>query len=669
MRMVTQDAKLLALRDHLLGSYLVGTSDVRFYLRELIGEGGQGWVYRANYDEPDGMWVVVKILRPDSVNEETLARFRREAEVLRMLGAQATPTPNVVRFYDHGVATVSIPGSGDTVQMPFTVLEYVEGVTLAMVLDGPPRRALPAERVRRLLRQVVRALETVHAHRVVHRDLKPSNILLTMQGTTEVAKVTDFGLVKLVDFKLTQTATVAGASLGYAPPEQYEQGNERVSARTDVFSFAAILFEALAGAQAFPYKEGENPLRVISRLLTGTRPKLAERGSSISAELVGQADLLEILDREILKGTQADPNHRHATCKEIWDIVEPVLRTAALRSGAVEGDLRPASAEVPVKVDQYAHAQRNTDVHRWSVLGGTQVRPSIDMSRPVSCVLNSAVPGFCLKRALIGADGSMIAVGPSGFFRWDGAHWSDLPVPAGLEPRAVRGLARTHDQQLLVFGDRGLAAILAPTGLAEPLTSPLVDLCFHGAWCDPDGAMVLVGERLSRPAGVVVHLHRGEAPRIRFVDWTPRMRAVVRLTGGSMVACGDAGALLQIEPGGLTPVQWERTGHLFGLSGRPDGGASIVGTGGHALSLSERLVVQLEAVQTTRDLLDVDIGADGAMWTVGTAGRILRRARGLWERIPSDPSVVSRFATVGPTDKGVLVLGEDGVVIEVRQGQ
>src|SRR5512145_3370493 len=100
------DSGLVALRDKLVGWSLTGTAGVRFYLRELLGEGGQGWVYKANYDEPDGMWVVVKMLRPDSVTQETLVRFRREAEVLRFIGAQPTPSPNVVRFYDHGVTSI-----------------------------------------------------------------------------------------------------------------------------------------------------------------------------------------------------------------------------------------------------------------------------------------------------------------------------------------------------------------------------------------------------------------------------------------------------------------------------------------------------------------------------------------------------------------------------------
>src|SRR4029079_12534443 len=121
------------------------------------------------------------------------------------------------------------------------------------------------------------ALEDVHAQRVVHRDLKPSNILLAQEQGNEVAKVTDFGLVKLVDVNLQKTSALAGASLGYAPPEQYEQGNQRVSPRTDVFSLAAVVFEMLTTKPAFPFNDGENPLLIVTRILTGSRPSLIKQ--------------------------------------------------------------------------------------------------------------------------------------------------------------------------------------------------------------------------------------------------------------------------------------------------------------------------------------------------------------------------------------------------------
>src|SRR5262249_9429234 len=149
--------------------------------------------------------------------------------------------------------------------MPFTVLEYVDGTTLEKVMAEQKGRGLPPERVRRLVRQISQALDLVHVQKVVHRDLKPSNILLANEAGIEIAKVTDFGLVKLVDVNLHKTAALAGASLGYAPPEQYEQGNQRVSPRTDVFSLAAVVYEMLSGKPAFPFNEGENPLLIVTR--------------------------------------------------------------------------------------------------------------------------------------------------------------------------------------------------------------------------------------------------------------------------------------------------------------------------------------------------------------------------------------------------------------------
>ena len=233
-----KDSRLVPLRDSLVGRVLQGAGGTAYYLRECIGEGGQGWVFKANWDDPSGHVVIVKVLRPDVVATEALRRFQREAEVLRMLSSSGRPNPYIVRFYDHAIAQVPSPyGHPEPLTLPFTVLEFVDGMTLEQLLTEQRKlaRGLPAERVRRLLRQISQALDVVHKQKVVHRDLKPSNILLANEGGTEVAKVTDFGLVKLVDVNLSKTSTLAGASLGYAPPEQYEQGNQRVSPRTDVF--------------------------------------------------------------------------------------------------------------------------------------------------------------------------------------------------------------------------------------------------------------------------------------------------------------------------------------------------------------------------------------------------------------------------------------------------
>src|SRR2546421_2293226 len=103
------DPRLLALRDWLPGQVLRGTGGAQYHLRERVGEGGQGWVFRASWDEPEGYAVIVKVLRPDVVTPESFARFEREAQVLRMLGQATRPNPHVVRFFDHATARLCSP--------------------------------------------------------------------------------------------------------------------------------------------------------------------------------------------------------------------------------------------------------------------------------------------------------------------------------------------------------------------------------------------------------------------------------------------------------------------------------------------------------------------------------------------------------------------------------
>src|ERR1700680_4689104 len=122
MQPLPGDPRLLALRDWLPGQSLQGSSSARYPLPEIGGEGEQGWVFSASWDEPGGYEVVVKVLRPDVVTPESFARFAREAQVLRMLGQATRPNPHVVRFFDHATARVSAPSGGEPIDLPFTVI-------------------------------------------------------------------------------------------------------------------------------------------------------------------------------------------------------------------------------------------------------------------------------------------------------------------------------------------------------------------------------------------------------------------------------------------------------------------------------------------------------------------------------------------------------------------
>lgn len=312
----------------MIGVVLQG-SGVRYHIVEVIGEGGQGWVFKASYDDVDGFPVVVKVLRPDGATKDALDRFRREAEILRRL-SQLKPSPYIVRFYDHGEASVPLPNPirpGERAILPFTVLEYVHGESLFAVLERTRGAGLPVRRARRIAREVAKALETVHAEGIVHRDLKPSNILIASEAGREVAKVTDFGLVKLADIRATATQALAGVSLSYAPPEQYEPGNPRVGTATDVFSFAAIVIELLTGREAFPAASG-NPFEALRLIATAPRPRLSERSAALPSGLRDRPDLVGRLDVLLERALSPEPSLRPQALKELWDSIDPLLREA-----------------------------------------------------------------------------------------------------------------------------------------------------------------------------------------------------------------------------------------------------------------------------------------------------------------------------------------------------
>ena len=708
------DPRLLPLRDSLAGRVLRGSGDISYHLRECIGEGGQGWVFRANWDDPSGHVVIVKVLRPDVVGTETLKRFKREADVLRMLSTQGRPNPYIVRFYDHAVAQVPSPYGAEPLALPFTVLEYVDGTTLEKVLTDQKGRGLPAERVRRLLRQISQALDIVHQQKVVHRDLKPSNILLANEAGTEIAKVTDFGLVKLVEINLQRTAALAGASLGYAPPEQYERGNQRVSPRTDVFSLAAVTFEMLSGKPAFPFNEGENPLLIVTRILNGPRPTLMRNRNQLAPELETQTALIEALDRELTKALASDLNARHDSVMDFWRAIEPSLRAASddqrppPRSKVNAYDVtarvsesashlpvaRPNGSGIPVRASGGLLANAGsvappmhgaTPVH----LRPTPAPPSPDRVSEAQAaspaawqwvVLTTPLAPNSIRGAVFRPAGdAAVAVSSTGLMRWERGAWMPASLPAHVPRISIRGLRWLADGSVLFFGEGGLVGRIAANGVAGLWRVPDPEITFLGAHVDAGGTTTLVGERPYRgaaarsvpgtTAGVVAQFSGDRVTVVSDAINTTRLRAVTRLSSGLLVACGDWGVIVRIELGVVEHVGSICGGHLAGISPLPDGGAVTVGVGGHALSLTAKLDAQLEAVQTTRDLLSLTTTEDGQAWAGSAVARLLRRTTAAtpgWVRMSGDIGVTSSMIALCATARSVRAIGDDGAVVEGR---
>ena len=695
---------LVPLRDLLVGKVLQGAGNVAYYLRECIGEGGQGWVFRANWDDPSGHVVIVKVLRPDVVANEAYRRFQREAEVLRMLSTQGRPNPYIVRFYDHAVAQIASPYGPEPLTLPFTVLEYVDGTTLEKELATQSKvgHGMPAERVRRLLRQICQALDIVHKQKVVHRDLKPSNILLANEAGTEVAKVTDFGLVKLVDVNLQKTSSLAGASLGYAPPEQYEQGNQRVSPRTDVFSLAAVVFEMLTAKPAFPFTDGENPLLIVTRILSGPRPSIMKVRGALSPELGGQTSAVDALDRELARALAADPAARHDGVMELWTAVEPALRAAVEDQKAppqsqvspfeatakLRRESQPPSVKVDVRVQN--DAQRAALAARYSsgrmraaqVAGGV---PEAHASNPAAwtwSLLTRPIASRPLRSAVFTASGdAAIGITATGLVRWERGTWVPGTLPGHVPPTALRGLRWLRDGSVLLYGAGGLVARHVLGGATSIWRVPDPEILFHSALVEDNGTTTLVGERpyrglASRPvpsntAGVVTQFTGDRVTLVGDALSSARLHGVTRLAGGQLVACGDAGAIVRVELGVVESIAPICEGHLLAIAPLPNGGAVTVGVGGHALSLGPTLAATLEPVQTTRDLLCLSISEDGQVWAGSAQARLVRRSTMMngtinWARMSGDIGVSSSMVAIAAGPRTVRAIGDDGPVVEGR---
>ena len=201
----------------------------RYSLREELGRGAMGVVYKSRDEVLDRDVAVKELLKATSREEKTVARFRQEARALAQLNH-----PFIVQVYDlvedHGRL--------------WMVMEYVDGGNLSEYLRA--RDPLSIGEVSRLGMQLAQALSAAHEQSIIHRDLKPLNVLLTPQDTP---KVTDFGLARLGP---STVHTMEGAVLGsphYMSPEQ--AGGKKVDERSDVYALGIILYEMLTGAVPF----------------------------------------------------------------------------------------------------------------------------------------------------------------------------------------------------------------------------------------------------------------------------------------------------------------------------------------------------------------------------------------------------------------------------------
>jgi serine/threonine protein kinase/Tfp pilus assembly protein PilF len=274
----------------------IGKRFGHYTITGLIGKGGMGVVYYAVREEDFPMQVAIKLIKRGTDTETTLSRFRREREILAGL-----QHPNIARLLDGGTSDNGLP---------YFVMEYVEGrPLLEYAAQFPIRERLP------LFRAVCSAVQYAHQKSIVHRDIKPANILVTSDGTP---KLLDFGIAKLLDPAVDGATTAlgpAGVRLmtpDYASPEQVR--GEPVTAATDIYSLAAVLYELLTGRRVH---DGQNDRGGTVTEICTPEPK---KPSMIAK------DIDRDLDNIVLKALRQEPERRYGSVEELSRDLERFLQ-------------------------------------------------------------------------------------------------------------------------------------------------------------------------------------------------------------------------------------------------------------------------------------------------------------------------------------------------------
>ena len=288
-----------------------------YHIEHLIAVGGMGAVYEARHVRL-GRRVAIKVLVADGDwHSGVVTRLRQEAEIVAHME------------HPHIVQVVDVDETDEGV--PFLVMEYLEGETLATRLEREGPLSIPE--ALRITSEIASALSQVHARGIVHCDLKPGNIFLVrVEGEPDFVKVFDFGVSRAPEPSDAPTSIVAG-TLRYMPPEQ-SGGNPYLDARVDQFALAAVVYEMLAGRPAFTV--GPPP-----KTMVGLELEAAEDLSKVAPWVPAEFD--SVLGRALSREREA---RFSSVARFAWELTKAAIRAGVDTESEPGSGVRPRSAIV-----------------------------------------------------------------------------------------------------------------------------------------------------------------------------------------------------------------------------------------------------------------------------------------------------------------------------------
>jgi len=254
-----------------------GVNIGKYSLIREIGRGGMGVVYEA--EDPDlRRRVAIKVLKKDTSDPTAAERLKREAAIVAQLRH-----PNIIAVHEVGTTK---PHSGPP--LPFIAMEYIEGRTLADLLE---KKKTDRKDLLRILEDVSRAVAHAHSQGVIHRDLKPANVIVDRDGRCFLG---DFGIARAASFetRLTEARFIVGTP-EYMSPEQAEDRPDAIGPATDIHALGVMLYEILTGQR--PYR-AESPVALLRKIASDEPVAPSRLVASVEADL--EVICLKALEKE-----------------------------------------------------------------------------------------------------------------------------------------------------------------------------------------------------------------------------------------------------------------------------------------------------------------------------------------------------------------------------------